>query len=290
MNSGLAGLLSNKAVNGWNLFWLITTPISIAIVIAMTRVDLSSAENISSLIQFAVRCAVPLLYLAFAAASLHAVFPSLFSRWLLRNRKFIGLCFASAMAWQLLFILWLTGVHTQYYVEDVYVLSDAIEGVGGYLSLTAMVLTSFKFGRRHLSAKQWKFLHTFAIYYVWAYVWSVYWYALFYYDDPLPIDYIYYVAGLLAWALRLAAWSKKHWQQSAVLSRPLLLLVGIAAVAVSWSALLVDSPWSGQAFEFFAGNVVMESVGTFVPYFPFVPFFPIFIMMSGAFFIVRSRE
>ncbi len=290
MNSDYMGLLQNKAVNGWKLFWLITTPLSVAVVIAMTRVDLSSAENISSLIQFSVRCAVPLLYLAFAASSLQSVFPSLFSRWLLRNRKVIGLCFAAAMAWQLLFILWLTGVHTQYYVEDVYVLSDAIEGVGGYLLLTAMVLTSFKFGRKHLSAKQWKLLHKFGIYYLWAYAWSVYWYELFYYDYLEPIDTIYYVAGLLAWGLRLTAWSKKRWQASTVFSQPLLLLVGIAAVMASFSAMLVGSPWSGQAFELFAGNAVIEAVGTYVPYFPFVPFFPIFIMMSGAFIIVRSRE
>ena len=49
------------------------------------------------------------------------------------------------MAWQLLFILWLVGIHTEYYVNDVYVLSDVVEGVVGYTFLIAMVLTSFKF-------------------------------------------------------------------------------------------------------------------------------------------------
>ncbi|RLA23096.1 MAG: hypothetical protein DRQ63_12040, partial [Gammaproteobacteria bacterium] len=126
MRAYLNELLKSKVINGWNLFWLITAPISIAIVLTMTRVDLSSAKGVSSMIQLSVRCAVPWLFLAFAASSLQVVFPGTFSRWLLRNRKIIGLCFAAAMAWQLTFILWLVGIHTEYYVNDVYVLSDVV--------------------------------------------------------------------------------------------------------------------------------------------------------------------
>ena len=210
--------LQHKIVNGWNLYWLITTPISIAVVIAMSGVDLSQAENVSSMIQFSVRCSVPLLYVAFAASSLQVVFPSQFSRWLLRNRKMVGLSFATSMAWQLLFILWLVGIHTQHYVAEVYLLSDAIEGVVGYAFLFAMVLTSFKFGRSRLSNKQWKLLHRSAIYYIWAYAWSVYWFDLFYYDNPVSVDYVYYWAGFLAWGLRMCAWSKKQWRHTAIQS------------------------------------------------------------------------
>ncbi len=63
------------------------------------------------------------------------------------------------MAWQLFFILWLTGIHTDYYVSEVYVLSDVVEGVSGYAFLIAMVLTSCRFGRSRLTQKQWKLLH-----------------------------------------------------------------------------------------------------------------------------------
>jgi hypothetical protein len=100
-----ARFLDQKFINGWNLFWLITVPVSAAIAIAMSRVDLSQAENVSFMIQFSVRCSVPLLYVAFASSALHVVFPSPFSRWLLRNRNMVGLSFAAAMGWQLLFIL-----------------------------------------------------------------------------------------------------------------------------------------------------------------------------------------
>lgn len=204
-------ILSSALVNGWRLFWLTTAMISLSTAFTMASIDLSRAENISYMIQYTVRWSVPWLYLAFIASSLQAVKRTAFSRWLLHNRKYFGLCFASAMAWQLLFILWLLVLHTPYYSTEVYNLSDTIEGVGGYLLLSAMVVTSFPFGRRRLSSVQWRYLHKFGIYYLWAYAWSVYWYELFYFSGSLHIiDYTFYWIGFAAWGLRLLAWSKKR--------------------------------------------------------------------------------
>jgi hypothetical protein len=265
-------------------------------VLGMIRVDLSSAEAVSSMIQLSVRCAVPLLYLAFAASSLQILFPGSFSRWLLRNRRIIGLCFAAAMAWQLFFILWLVGIHTEYYVNDVYVLSDVVEGVLGYTFLIAMVLTSFKFGRSRLTPRQWKLLHTSGIYWLWMYAWSVYWFFLFYYQDPaVLIDYVYYWAGFLAWALRMTAWSKKRWRQSAAresnsggVRNMLLMVSGVVAVVIGLTGVSFGSAWSPQVYECLFGFKIIESIDTFLPYFPLVPFYPIFLMMLGAFMIVKS--
>jgi len=296
MSANLNELLKSKTINGWNLFWLITVPISLVMVLTMIRVDLSSAKGVSSMIQLSIRSAVPWLYLAFAASSLQVVFPGSFSRWLLRNRKIVGLCFAAAMAWQLTFILWLVGIHTEYYVNDVYVLSDVVEGVVGYTFLIAMVLTSFRFGRSRLTSKQWKLLHTSGIYWLWVYAWSVYWFNLFYYQDPaVLIDYVYYWGGFLAWGLRMCAWIKKSWRQSAVQSntggirRLHFLVFGISVVAISLIGSSSGSVWSPQVYEFLFGIKIIASIDTFMPYFPLVPFYPIFIMMLGAFLIVKSR-
>ncbi len=296
MSANLNEFLKNKMINGWNLFWLITVPISTAIVFKMTRVDLSSAEGVSSMIQLSVRCAVPWLFFAFAASSLQVVFPGSFSRWMLRNRKFIGLCFAAAMAWQLTFILWLVGIHTEYYVNDVYVLSDAVEGVVGYTLLIAMVLTSFKFGRSLLSSRQWKLLHTSGIYWLWIYAWSVYWFSVFYYESPaILLDYVYFWGGLLAWGLRMMAWTKKRWKQSAAQSETaatgnlLFLASGVLLVVVGLIGSSFGSAWNPQVYEFLFGFGVVESIDAFMPYFPLVPFYPLFIIMSGAFLIIRSR-
>lgn len=208
-------LFANPAINEWRLFWLVTLLVSGFTTATMATVDLSQAADISVLIQYSVRWSVPWLYLAFMASSLQVVYPSLFSRWLARNRKYFGLCFASAMAWQLLFILWMVALHYPYYAQEVYNLSDTIEGVGGYLVLIAMVLTSFPSVRKRLTAKQWRYLHKFGMYYLWGYAWSVYWYELYYYEAPLhPIDHAFYWTGFLAWGLRIWAWTKKELKRS----------------------------------------------------------------------------
>jgi hypothetical protein len=212
MATSNSSLLKAPVLNGWKLFLLVTILVSLVVIVQMFGTDYSTAAGVSSLIQLSVRCAVPLLYLVFAASSVHVLMPSDFSRWLLRNRKYFGLCFASAMAWQGFFILWMVGIHTDYYVGQVYVLSDAIEGVVGYTALLLMVITSFKFGRKQLTGKQWRYLHKFGIYYLWAYAWSVYWFALYYYNSPNSVDYVYYWSGLLAWGLRAGAWSKQQSQ------------------------------------------------------------------------------
>ncbi len=296
MSTNLNDFLKNKMINGWNLFWLITAPLSLVMSLAMIRIDLSSAEGVSSMIQFAVRRAVPLLYLVFAVSSLQVLFPGSFSRWLLRNQPMIGLCFATAMAWQLLFILWLVGVHTDYYMNDVYVLSDVVEGVGGYALLIAMVLTTFKFGRSRLTQKRWKLLHRSGIYWLWVYAWSVYWFSLFYYEGPpVLIDYIYYWGGFLAWGLRLSAWSKKRWQRTAAQSntggsRQLPFLVfGAAAVLIGLTGSSFGRAWSPQVYEFLFDIKVIASIEPFMPYSPLVPFYPIFMMILGASLMVRSR-
>jgi hypothetical protein len=85
----------------------------------------------------------------------------------------------------------------------------------GYTFLIAMTVTTFKFGRSRITPKQWKYLHKMGIYFVWGYAWNVYWYQIFYYGSTDIVDYLYYWAGTLAWGLRIAAWTKKQFQQSA---------------------------------------------------------------------------
>jgi hypothetical protein len=208
-------ILNSKFLNSWGLFGSIVIPMSIAAAVAMTRVDLSSAPGVSAMIQVSVRLAVPWLFIAFAASSLAVVFPGSFTQWLLRNRRIVGLCFAAGMAWQLFFILWLVTGYWDYYLQEAYSVYDLSEQIPGYLVLIAMVVTSFRPGRRQLSARQWELLHKGGIYFLWGVVWSTYWFELFYYEDVQIIDYVYYWAGFAAWGVRALAWSRKRTLQPA---------------------------------------------------------------------------
>ena len=69
----------------------------------------------------------------------------------------------------------------------------------------------------------------------------------------------------------------------------LLLVPGIVAVVIGLIGSSLGSAWSPQVYEFLFAFDVIASIDTFMPYFPLVPFYPIFIMMLGAFLIVKSR-
>ncbi|TDI63219.1 MAG: hypothetical protein E2O91_00590 [Alphaproteobacteria bacterium] len=184
--------------------------ISVSVIIPLSQIDTTNPAHISGMIQQTVRLAVPWLFVAFAASSLVYVFPNNFSKWIARNRRIFGLCFAAGMAWQLFFILWLVIGSFDYYMAEAYSYYDLSEQIPGYIILFAMTFTSFKFGRSMLSPRQWKFLHKGGIYFIWAVVWSTYWFELYFYDDIQPIDYAYYWMGIAAWGMRLAAWTKKR--------------------------------------------------------------------------------
>ncbi len=211
--------LNNRVLNGWSLFTLVTVSMTVAVLAATMTVDLASAPGVSAMLQFSVQLAVPWLYLAFAASSLTVLVPGNLSRWLMRNRRIIGLCFSAGMAWQLLFIVWLVFGHWDYYLAEAYSVYDLAEQVPGYIVLIAMTVTSFGPGRRLLSPRQWRILHKGGIYFLWAVVWSTYWFELYYYDDIQLIDYVYYWAGFLAWMLRVAAWVRRH-EKPRVVARP----------------------------------------------------------------------
>lgn len=268
-------MLNNKAINRWNLFWLISVPMSIVMVVAMLGTDLSSATGVSHMISFSVRWAVPIIYLVIAISALHTLFPGSLSAWLLRNRKYIGMCFAVAMSWQAFFIFTMSVFYRDYYFEEVYYLRDELEGSTGYIFLAAMVVTSFSWGRRFLNQDQWKLLHRSGIYFLWAYPFSVYWWNLSYYENPVALDYLYYWAGFAAFVLRIAAWSKKRASVDTPVTFKvlggLLIVFGlvIASTGLQWqdtvTTFLLSPAWSA--------NLVL-----WLPYWPFEPFLSLFVI------------
>jgi hypothetical protein len=104
MTIDLNAVLQHKAINQWRLFWLVSAPMSIMMIIEMMGIDLTDAAAVSHMISYSVRWAVPIIFLVTAISALQVLFPGPLPKWLLRNRKYIGMCFAVAMAWQGLFI------------------------------------------------------------------------------------------------------------------------------------------------------------------------------------------
>ncbi len=267
---------------------------SIVMVIAMMGVDMSTGAGVSTMISFSVRWAVPFIYLVVAASAVQKLFPGPFPMWWLRNRKYIGLCFAVAMAWQGAFIFTMSNFFREYYYGDVYLLRDEIEGSVGYIFLAAMVVTSFRFGRKYLTHKQWKLLHRSGIYFLWAYPFSVYWWNLYYYENPQPNDYIYYWCGFFAFALRIAAWGKKRLHAMKRISpdsgTPLAYKVsGGAIIAFGLIAASTGLRWQQPVTDFLTTPMWSADLVLWLPFWPFEPYLALFIIGLGTALVTKAR-
>ncbi len=294
MSLDLRKILKNKAVNGWRLFWLVSIPMSVAIVIKMMMVDLSTAPGVSQMISFSVRWAVPIIFLIVATSSLQILFTGPIPSWLLRNRKYVGMCFAVAMAWQGAFIFTMSNVFRDYYFENVYFFRDELEGTTGYIFLAAMVVTSFEFGRKRLTVKQWKLLHTSSVYFLFAYPFSVYWWNLFYYENPRPIDHVFYWIGFVAFTLRIAAWGKRRRQatsrMTSVDDTPIgMKLLGAGFMALGLFVAATGLQWQEAVTAFLTAPGWSANLELWLPFWPFEPFLSLLIIGFGAMLFTQAR-
>lgn len=146
-----------------------------------------------------VYAAFPFFFLAFTASSLAQLTSGPVPKFLMRNRRYIGLCFAL-----------IHGAHGVFVLSNL-ALTDASRpapalaaGALAYALLIAMTLTSNNASVRHLGAKRWKLLHKVGSYYIWA---------IFTSNAPAiltlePVSWIP-VLCLVALGLRIAAYRKR---------------------------------------------------------------------------------
>ena len=115
-------VMTKKSLNGWGLFWVVSLAMSAVMVANALQTDLSTANGVSHMIGYSVRWAVPFVFLVVAASAVRTLFPGPLTNWWLRNRKYIGLIFAVAMAWQGFFIFLMSNFHRDYYFDEVFLL------------------------------------------------------------------------------------------------------------------------------------------------------------------------
>jgi methionine sulfoxide reductase heme-binding subunit len=158
------------------------------------------------IILHSVRCALPFLVVAFVASSLATLWPSRGTRWLLSNRRYIGLAFAFGMAWHLTFVAYTFAAFGNQLTAMALVL-DLI-GVGFLIAMTA---TSFRWCSRYLSPVNWKRLHKVGIYAIWLLVTYIYFGSVR--GSPDHLHEAGLAVLLAAWALRIVARASKWLQR-----------------------------------------------------------------------------
>lgn len=149
-------------LQSWALFWSLFAATSVAVCLGLPGVDFRSIRAVETLILRTILCALPWLIAAFTASSLVRLWPGRATRWLLANRRYVGLAFAAGMAWHFAFVgyfFWAFG--NRLTPRDL-----ALDMIG-LLFLFAMSVTSFPGFRRKLTPLNWRRLHTVGIHVLW---------------------------------------------------------------------------------------------------------------------------
>jgi methionine sulfoxide reductase heme-binding subunit len=97
---------------------------------------------------------------AFIASPLHKLFPSSLSRWLLKNRRFLGIAFGfQHLVFHLPAVIW--------FCEIARAPIDAIVTGGiGFAVLIPMLITSFDAPMKWIGSRNWKILHKTGMFYL----------------------------------------------------------------------------------------------------------------------------
>jgi len=192
-----------RRLNSWSLFWMLVLAASAVNLLGLPEADFHSARGMSPVILRSVRCALPLFLVAFTASSLATLWPSPGTRWLLANRRYIGLAFAFGMAWHFSFVaytIWVFG-------NPLNAKATALD-VLGFAFLLLLTLTSFRPLSCRLSRANWRRLHKTGVYVIWLVATAIYFHSVREGGDRL--HWMIFAALLAAWGLRAAAWANKR--------------------------------------------------------------------------------
>jgi len=97
---------------------------------------------------------------AFIASPLHKLFPSSFSRWLLKNRRFIGIGFGfQHLIFHLPAVIW-------FLIIAKAPIDAIITGGIGFVFVIPMLITSFNAPAKWIGARNWEILHTTGVFYL----------------------------------------------------------------------------------------------------------------------------
>lgn len=185
-------------MSGWRVFWLLAALETAVFAVALYGFGTDEA-GLRALVRLTVRVSFTVFIAVYSAAPLRRLFPSPATRWLLRNRRYLGVSFA-----------WAHGLHAVAIALLALLLGDGFEAdtttlVGGglgYLLTAAMAATSFERTARWLGPRRWGLLHRAGLHWLW------FIFALNWTGAAITVSPIYLPFAAVTWVaagLRLAA-------------------------------------------------------------------------------------
>jgi DMSO/TMAO reductase YedYZ heme-binding membrane subunit len=161
----------------------------------------ASAEAIGRAIRFTARASFALSLAAFTASAAYRLWRTRFTRWQLRNRRYLGVAFAASHAIHAAAIATLAVLQPLAFHDHAADMARA-PGFIAYVLLAAMTATSFDRTAAWLGRRAWRVLHVVGSFYLWgAFVQAFFRRALHAPGYWLPL-----ALAVAAMVLRVVAW------------------------------------------------------------------------------------
>lgn len=155
---------SSPGLDGWRLVACLSVCLLLMAAAALSIAPL--VEGTRLVIRLTARTSLTLFLLAFTASAVALRWPGTWTRWQLRNRRHLGLCFAVSHAIHLAAIVtfWQTDPVA---FQGATNLVNLVTGGLAYAFIAAMCVTSFDVPAAWLGARAWRLLHAAGMYYLW---------------------------------------------------------------------------------------------------------------------------
>ncbi|MFV8231848.1 ferric reductase-like transmembrane domain-containing protein [Mycolicibacterium fortuitum] len=165
-----------SVLSGWKLTWLLIAAIVVGSTIAAWAVGGVNGANLG--IRITARTSAILFLLAFTASSLYQLWPNDTTKWIRRNRRYLGVGFAGSHLVHAGFIVATIVLNQQRF--ETRVVDPTPHGVFvldfiAYGFIIAMTITSFDRVAKRMRYSTWKALHLTGSYVIWFTFFIAYW-------------------------------------------------------------------------------------------------------------------
>lgn len=147
---------------GWPIVGWSSLVIGTACVLLLVHSG-ADAQGWRAVIRLTAKTSLVLFTAAFVASSVRVLWPMPLTRWLLANRRYLGVSFAASHTMHLIGIVALLRVEPEFTIDR----PTLIGGGLAYVFLAAMTATSFDRSAAWLGPRRWRLLHRTGMYYLW---------------------------------------------------------------------------------------------------------------------------
>jgi sulfoxide reductase heme-binding subunit YedZ len=185
-------------VNGWRVFWLLAALETAVFAVALSAFGTDEA-GLRALTRLTVRVSFTVFIAVYAAAPLRRLFSAPATRWMARNRRYLGVSFAWAHGLHAVAIGLLALQLGDAFTADA---STIVGGGLGYLLTALMAATSFDRTARWIGPRRWALVHRAGLHWLW-FIFALNWTV-----SAVAVSPFYGLFAAVTWAaagLRLAA-------------------------------------------------------------------------------------